>query len=62
MSFDEEIDKVRSHEPLNLLLDIDGGNIWKGFVLLRFSKMSSKLEVGAIDLHLFHVGDDVLHI
>jgi hypothetical protein len=33
MCFDEEVDEVRSHEPLDFLLDIYRGNVWEGLVL-----------------------------
>ena len=33
MCFDEEVDEVGSHKPLNLLLDVNRGNVWKSLVL-----------------------------
>jgi hypothetical protein len=33
VSLDEEVDEVRSHEPLNLLLDINRCNIRKSLIL-----------------------------
>jgi hypothetical protein len=38
MSFDQEVDQIRSHEPLNLLLNIDRGDIREGLVLSDVSK------------------------
>ena len=62
MGFYEEVDQIRSHEPLDLLLDINGGDIWKCLALSLVSWVYMKSEAKAIDLHIFHVSNDILHV
>ena len=62
MGFDEEVDEVGSHEPLDLLLDINRGNIREGILLFEVSKKKLKAKSEAIDLHLFHVSNNILNV
>lgn len=62
MSFDEEVDEVRSHEPLNLLLNVNRGDVRKGFILLKVSIMNMNVKVKANDLHMLHMSHDILEV
>jgi hypothetical protein len=33
MSFDQEVNQIRTHEPLDFLLNINGSYVWQGLIL-----------------------------
>lgn len=61
MSFDEEVDEVWPHVPLDLALHIDEVGIWESFILRQVS-LGILQVLHSTCLHGLHVLHDVLQI
>ncbi len=61
MSFDQEVQKVWTHVPLNFGLNLNGRDIRESFKLLMFST-NRLLGTGSTHLHLLHMTQDIVSV
>lgn len=64
MSFNQEVDQVWTHEPLDLGLDVDGSDVWQCFGLSTCVSEVYRLILSykAPDLHDLHMPQMVIPI
>ena len=62
MGFDQEVEKVWPHEPLDLGLNINRVDVGEGSELETQVSQASHQEHPFTDIHLFHMLQDVVFI